>query len=112
MSSAASPFTTRRAILLVALMVLMGQAGYFQSGYWMNGEDPTPVEPLAMPTQGPMAVFSTDALPNLDGDIRAGDLSDWTFWRPNATDSSGNRGGFDTFSNALPDYTFGVGGKA
>ncbi|MEC7151818.1 MAG: hypothetical protein VXW85_05130, partial [Candidatus Thermoplasmatota archaeon] len=80
MSSAASPFTTRRAMLLVVLMVLMGQAGYFQSGYWMNGEDSTPVEPLATTTEGPMATFSTDVFPSLDADIRAGDLRDWTFW--------------------------------
>ncbi|MED5498442.1 MAG: hypothetical protein VX845_02065, partial [Candidatus Thermoplasmatota archaeon] len=80
MSSAASPFTTRRAMLLVVLMVLMGQAGYFQSGYWMNGEDSTPVEPLATTTEGPMATFSSDVFPSLDADIRAGDLRDWTFW--------------------------------
>ena len=67
-------------MLLVVLMVLMGQAGYFQSGYWMNGEDSTPVEPLATTTEGPMATFSTDVFPSLDADIRAGDLSDWTFW--------------------------------
>ncbi|MGB0284821.1 MAG: putative Ig domain-containing protein, partial [Candidatus Poseidoniaceae archaeon] len=103
MSSVASPFTTRRAILLVALMVLMGQAGYFQSGYWMNGEDSTPVEPLAMTTGGPMATFSTDMFPSIDADLRAGDLSDWTFWRPNATDASGYRGGFAPFNSALPD---------
>ena len=63
-------------MLLVVLMVLMGQAGYFQSGYWMNGEDSTSVEPLATTTEGPMATFSTDVFPSLDADIRAGDLSD------------------------------------
>ncbi|MCH1411653.1 MAG: hypothetical protein L7U48_06190, partial [Candidatus Poseidoniaceae archaeon] len=103
MSSVASPLMTRRAILLVALMVLMGQAGYFQSGYWMNDGESAPVEPLARATDGPMAAFSTDAFPNLDADLRAGDLTDWTFWRPNATDNSGTRGGFDTFNSALPD---------
>jgi len=45
-------------MLLVALMVLMGQAGYFQSGYWMNDEESMPVEPLATTTEGPMATFS------------------------------------------------------
>ena len=80
MSSAASPFTTRRAMLLVALMILMGQAGYFQSGYWMNDEEATPVEPLATTTEGPMATFSSDVIPSLDADIRAGDFTDWTFW--------------------------------
>ncbi len=80
MASAASPFTTRRAMLLVVLMILMGQAGYFQSGYWMNDEEATPIEPLATTTEGPMATFSSDVLPNLDADIRAGDFTDWTFW--------------------------------
>ncbi len=67
-------------MLLVVLMVLMGQAGYFQSGYWMNDGESTPVEPLATTTDGPMATFSTDVFPSLDADIRSGDLSDWTFW--------------------------------
>jgi len=67
-------------MLLVALMILMGQAGYFQAGYWMNNEASTPVEPLATTTDGPMATFSTDVFPSLDADIRAGDLTDWTFW--------------------------------
>ena len=80
MSSGRSAFTTRRAMLLVALMVLMGQAGYFQSGYWMNDEEATPVEPLATTTEGPMATFSSDVIPSLDADIRAGDFTDWTFW--------------------------------
>ncbi len=70
----------KRALLLVGLMVLMGQAGYFQSGYWMNDGESAPVEPLAMPTEGPMAAFSTDTFPDLDADLRAGDLTDWTFW--------------------------------
>ncbi|DAC19080.1 MAG TPA: hypothetical protein HA276_00610, partial [Candidatus Poseidoniaceae archaeon] len=80
MVSVASDFTSRRAMLLVALMVLMGQAGYFQSEYWKNDEESTPVEPLATATDGPMATFSTDVFPSLDADIRAGDLTDWTFW--------------------------------
>jgi len=33
----------KRALLLVGLMVLMGQAGYFQSGYWMNDGESAPV---------------------------------------------------------------------
>ena len=107
MVSVASTSTTRRAMLLVALMMLMGQTGYFQSGYWMNNEGSTPVEPLATTPDGPMATFSTDVFPSLDADIRAGDLSDWTFWE----DENGFEG-FGPWDTAVYYNRYGKIGRA